>query len=53
MKNLVVLFLLFSTFAVVAQDDTTNAKPQWIIGFGANIIDGIICQLFQELALKE
>ena len=39
MKNLVVLFLLFSTFAVVAQDDTTNAKPQWIIGFGANIID--------------
>lgn len=39
MKNLVVLFLLFSTFAVVAQDNSTNAKPQWIIGFGANIID--------------
>jgi hypothetical protein len=39
MKNLVVLFLLFSTFAVVAQDDATNAKPQWIIGFGVNIID--------------
>ncbi len=39
MKKLALLFLLFSTFAVVAQDDTTNAKPQWIIGFGANIID--------------
>jgi hypothetical protein len=39
MKNLVVLFLLFSTFAVVAQESASNAKPKWIIGFGANIID--------------
>jgi len=39
MKNLLGLFLLFSTFAVVAQESTTNAKPQWIIGFGSNFID--------------
>jgi hypothetical protein len=39
MKNLVVLFLLFSTFAVVAQESASNAKPKWIIGFGANFID--------------
>ena len=37
MKKLGVLFLLFSTFAVVAQENT--AKPKWIIGFGANFID--------------
>ena len=37
MKNLVVLFLLFSTFAVVAQENA--AKPKWILGFGANFID--------------
>ena len=39
MKNLVVLFLLFSTFAVVAQENVTNEKPKWILGFGANFID--------------
>lgn len=37
MKKLGVLFLLFSTFAAVAQENT--AKPKWIIGFGANFID--------------
>jgi hypothetical protein len=31
MKKLGVLFLLFSTFAVVAQENT--ATPKWIIGF--------------------
>jgi OOP family OmpA-OmpF porin len=39
MKNLVVLFLLFSTFSMVGQENVTNAKPKWIIGFGANFID--------------
>ena len=39
MKNLVVLFLLFSTFTLVAQESTSNAKSKWIIGFGANFID--------------
>mgnify|MGYP000462558554 CR=1 FL=1 len=39
MKNLVLVFLLFSTFAVVAQDNVTNEKPKWILGFGANFID--------------
>ena len=39
MKNLAVLILLISTFAVVAQENKSDVKPQWIIGFGANIID--------------
>ncbi|MSP85672.1 MAG: hypothetical protein EXR18_07615 [Flavobacteriaceae bacterium] len=39
MKNLVVLFLLFSTLAVVSQESNANAKPKWILGFGSNIID--------------
>jgi len=39
MKNLILVFLLFSTFAVVAQDNVTNEKPKWILGFGVNFID--------------
>lgn len=39
MKNLVALFLLFSSFAIVAQENVTNEKPKWILGFGANFID--------------
>ena len=38
MKNLF-LFLLFSTFAIVAQEKNSNVKSKWIIGFGANFID--------------
>ena len=39
MKNLLVLFLLFSTFALIAQENVTNEKPKWILGFGVNFID--------------
>jgi hypothetical protein len=39
MKKLVVLFLLLSSLAVEAQENTPNAKPKWIIGFGVNFID--------------
>lgn len=38
MKNLF-LILLFSTFALVAQEKNSTVKPKWIIGFGANFID--------------
>lgn len=38
MKNLF-LFLLFSTFASVAQEKNPNVKSKWIVGFGANFID--------------
>jgi hypothetical protein len=44
MKNLVLLFLLFSTFAVVAQENVSNEKPKWILGFGANFIDNTATQ---------
>ena len=39
MKNLVLLFLLLTTFAASAQESTKTTKPQWIIGFGTNFID--------------
>jgi len=38
MKSLILL-LLSSTFVLVAQEKTTNVKPKWIIGIGANFID--------------
>jgi hypothetical protein len=39
MKNLILLFLLSSTFAVLAQEKKSTEKSKWIIGFGTNIID--------------
>lgn len=53
MKNTIVLFLLFFTFALVAQEKKSTVKPKWIIGLGANFIDNTSTSKNQFLNYSE